>query len=94
MEGNYAAIEVKPEAASRRGVRKNFETLTGFLEHAQYERGIYLFYGYRGDGDGDGDGDGPGIAAAELHTCSVRSRIQIWHHAAPNEPATRYPASA
>ena len=46
MYGNYAIIEVKKVDADLSGIRKDLQTLSIFLENVQYERAIYLFYGY------------------------------------------------
>jgi hypothetical protein len=45
MDRNLAAIEVKPINATNYGIRKDMETLCGFLANAQYFRSIYLIYG-------------------------------------------------
>ncbi len=45
MDNNYAAIEVKPIIAKKSGIKKDLETLTAFLRHANYQKAIYLFYG-------------------------------------------------
>ena len=86
MEGNYAAIEVKPVTAKRRDVVKDIETLIAFIDHGGYERGIYLFYGY------SADGKGPAIAASELVAKGTHAHIEIWTHTAPNVAAFKYEA--
>lgn len=49
MNNNLVALEVKPITATRDGVKKDIETLCGFLEKAQYFRAIYLVYGDKKD---------------------------------------------
>ena len=46
MGGNYAIIEVKHIDAQRRGILKDIETLSMFINTVGYKRAIYLFYGY------------------------------------------------
>lgn len=86
MEGNYAAIEVKPVTVKRRDVMKDLETLVAFIDHGGYERGIYLFYGY------SGDGKGPRMATSELAAWGKDAHIEIWTHTAPYTSAARYDA--
>ncbi len=45
MDRNLIAIEVKPINATNYGIRKDMETLCGFLANARYFRAIYLIYG-------------------------------------------------
>ncbi len=86
MEGNYAAIEVKPVTAKRSDVIKDLETLVAFIDHGGYQRGIYLFYGY------SSDGKGPRTATSELAAWGKDAHIEIWTHAAPYASAVRYDA--
>lgn len=80
MGGNFAVIEVKPIRAEREKVRKDIETLSNFVTHAQYEKAIYLFYGRLADGNGID-------IAQKLLQSGEFPEIEVWHHAAPNESA-------
>lgn len=82
MGGNYALLEVKPITAVRAAIRKDIATLSNFLEHAQYHKGIYLFYGR------PEDGHGTEIAQEEVENV-VRDELEIWLHRAPGDPARR-----
>ncbi|MFN1621109.1 hypothetical protein [Vibrio rotiferianus] len=46
MNGNHAIIEVKHKQASRKGIKKDLESLSLFRLEVGYERAIYLVYGY------------------------------------------------
>jgi hypothetical protein len=48
MNKNLVIIEVKPINVVRDGIKKDMETLCGFLAKAQYFRAIYLIYGDNG----------------------------------------------
>ncbi len=45
MEGNYAALEVKPKNPQCEDIKKDLQSLSSLLREAGYRRGIYLIYG-------------------------------------------------
>lgn len=45
MNRNLLVIEVKPVVTYINGIEKDMRTLTNFVRHARYHRGIYLIYG-------------------------------------------------
>jgi hypothetical protein len=79
---NFAIIEVKPQRASTRGIKKDLTTLANFVTHGQYHRAIYLIYGYQAE-----------VTAARLqHILAATSDlppIEIWVHRNPGTPAER-----
>ena len=80
MGENYAVVEVKPANGSPDGVAKDIETLKAFVQHAEYERGIFLVYGARID-------DLPDRVCKELQ--QAPQEIEIWIHSQPLASAER-----
>jgi hypothetical protein len=87
MKGNHTIIEVKPINAALSGIAKDLGTLTAFRRYADYQRGIYLFYG-------DGDIQ---IVVERIRKSILSDRqgkidldlIEVWLHPRVGEPAVR-----
>ena len=79
---NYAIIEVKPQAAQLRGIKKDLATLATFLIHGQYQRAIYLLYGH----------EAAAMAArVQMRMVDIADLppIELWQHTAPGTYAER-----
>ena len=79
---NYAIIEVKPQRASTRGIKKDIATLANFVAHGQYHRAIYLIYGYQAEATAARGQQILGDAADV-------PPIEIWVHRHPGASAER-----
>lgn len=80
MAGNNTIIEVKSSNAQRDGIEKDLKTLALFRTKVNYQRAIYLLFGYQA------------LAAAErVRRVSMGlgalPPIELWVHPAPGEPA-------
>jgi nicotinic acid mononucleotide adenylyltransferase len=82
MERNYAAIEVKSELAADAGVIKDLRTLKLFRTALNYERAIYLIYGY------DAMQTAEKVEKAALNLDDLPT-IEIWIHSKPSAPCER-----
>ena len=80
MEHNFAVIEVKPITGAIRGIKKDVRRLLAFLDKGGYEQAYYLVYG--------SGGHGTALETASVQIARNRdARIQLWHHAFPNQAA-------
>ncbi|QDP01418.1 methionyl-tRNA formyltransferase-like protein [Thalassotalea sp. PS06] len=87
MDGNHTIIEVKPITAAINGIAKDLSTLTAFRRHANYQKGIYLFYGY----------GNLNRIIEQIQELQFRDRedkidinlIEVWVHERVGEPAVR-----
>lgn len=87
MRGNHTIIEVKPITAGLNGIAKDLSTLTAFRRHADYEKGIYLFYG-----NGNIDAVIERIKDLEFRDRENKidlNLIEVWLHPNVGEPAIR-----
>lgn len=80
MTGNHAIIEVKSSNAQRDGIEKDLRTLSLFLTKVNYQRAIYLVFGYEA------------LAAADrvrrvASALGELPPIELWLHTAPGTPA-------
>ncbi|WP_428311766.1 methionyl-tRNA formyltransferase-like protein [Hydrocarboniphaga sp.] len=80
---NFAAIEVKPINGTSAGVQKDIRTLVAFLDHANYERALYLIYG-----DAE-KGKALVSAQRQLLAQNLEGRVELWHHSKPGQPAAK-----
>jgi hypothetical protein len=81
MAGNHAVIEVKHSRAANDGLEKDLETLSLFLNKAEYQRGILLIYG---DEATDEITNSIGRIAARVEGVA---RIELWLHQAAGRAA-------
>jgi hypothetical protein len=82
MTGNNTIFEVKSSNAQRDGIEKDLRTLALFRTKVNYQRAIYLLFGY------------DALTAAErVRRVSVQlgelPPIELWVHKAPSEAAQR-----
>jgi hypothetical protein len=82
MDGNHAVIEVKHSRAANDGLEKDLETLSLFLNKAEYKRGILLIYG---DEATDEITNSIGRIAACVEGVA---RIELWLHQAAGRAAS------
>lgn len=87
MEGNLAAIEVKPADFRRPGVKKDFRTLINLTQRAQYQLGILLIFG-------DYNKNKVAIIRSALEEARIESglpidKIEVWWHKKPSQEAER-----
>ena len=80
MQGNHAIIEVKSQRANSRGIKKDLETLSLFVEQVKYKRAIYLLYGP----------DASKAAGRVEHIYSQKdlAPIELWIHREARKEAT------
>ena len=80
MAENHTIIEVKSSNAQWNGIEKDLRTLSLFREKVNYQRAIYLLFGYEVK-----------IAAERVHRVVAEldglQPIELWLHAAPGKPA-------
>ncbi len=82
MSGNHAIIEVKHQNAQPRGIIKDLESLSVFLNVVGYERAIYLVYGY--------DIDPVKFSSKIAHYSRVVKKlgcIELWYHMSDSSEA-------
>ena len=84
MTGNNTIIEVKSSNARRDGIEKDLKTLALFRSEVNYERAIYLIFGY---GALEAAERVRGVAAA----IGKLPSIELWLHQQPGAPAERAP---
>lgn len=82
MAGNNTIIEVKSSNAQKVGIQKDLVTLSLFRTKVNYERAIYLLFGY----DADNAAERVRGVAKELGGLPP---IELWVHREPGEPAVR-----
>ncbi|WP_104046349.1 methionyl-tRNA formyltransferase-like protein [Vibrio jasicida] len=82
MNGNHAIIEVKHKKAPLNGIKKDLESLALFREKANYERAIYLVYGYDLD-----IGEWVEKVSRVASTFEKLPLIELWLHTNTQEPA-------
>ena len=81
MGGNDTIIEVKSSTASRKGIKKDLNTLGLFRTAVGYQRAIYLVYGYEAE-------QTIARVRAVAHKIGGLPPIELWVHAVPGEPAS------
>ncbi len=82
MNGNHAIIEVKHQKAPLNGIRKDLESLALLRERANYERAIYLVYGYDLD-----VAEWVEKVSRASSTFEKLPLIELWFHSDALEPA-------
>jgi hypothetical protein len=87
MAGNHTIIEVKSSNAQADGIVKDLKTLCLFRTKVNYQRAIYLLFGYES------------LAAAERVRRAWKELrepppIELWIHTEPGQPAREVPLGA
>lgn len=81
MRGNHTIIEVKTAGAANDGIRKDIETLDGFVRKVHYKRAIFLFFGHAAD---NGLIERMRSVAEEFDELGP---IELWFHHRVGQPA-------
>ena len=80
MEGNYAVLEIKTVLAQNEGIKKDLQTLTGFIARAGYQRALYLLFG-----------EDPNRTIERIRavaaTMSDLPNVELWVHSTPRQAA-------
>jgi hypothetical protein len=85
MGSNHAIIEVKTKNAPPDGIKKDLESLAIFINRVQYQRAIYLIYGYDID---------PQKMFEKIQSIAEQisdlPNIEIWFHLYHSHPAFHF----
>jgi hypothetical protein len=87
MAGNNTIIEVKSSNAQRDGIVKDLKTLALFRTKVNYQRAIYLLFGYEAQ-------DAVARVCRAWNEIGELPPIELWVHTAPGEPAREVPIGA